>query len=269
MISVSKIVLCETQEAAVPYHIEKIDQSFSSYGELCYLLEHYLIFFLMEGFDRSIKTYLKDELGIVLNSDDPVRQMKEIINFRNYFTADEKSQFQQKIRTTYLYSAAKKQKMLADLYLKHQLYLGALQVYQNLQKISGQLHSGEQAEILFHMGLCQSRMFCLDEAKESFRKALQIREQKEIQEAYFLVSYLQGDYRTFLEDGEKISFSEDRCKIIYGNIKQREEEMKDQEEFVKLKKIDYHRKKADDIMARRLTKAVLEKWKDEYKKEII
>ncbi len=265
----SKIVLCETQRAAVPYHIEKINQSFSSYGELCYLLEHYLIFFLIEGFDKSFKTYLREELGIELSGDDPVRQIKEIISFRNYFTADERLQFQQKIRTAYLYSAAKKQKILADLYLKHHLYLGALQVYQNLQKISGQLRAGEQAEILFHMGLCQSRMFCLDEAKESFRKALLIRERKEIQEAYFLVSYLQGDYRTFLQDGEKISFSKDRCKLIYGNIKQREEEIKDQEEFVKLKKIDYHRKKADDIMTRRLTKAVLEKWKDEYKKEII
>lgn len=265
----SKIVLCETQEAARAYHIEKINRSFSSYGELCYLLEHYLIFFLMEGFDKSIRTYMKEELGIVFSSDDPVRQIKEVINFRNYFTADEKSKFQQKIRTTYLYSAAKKQKMLADLYLKNHLYLGALQVYQNLQKTSGQLRLGEQTEILFHMGLCQSRMFCFEEAKESFRKALSIREQKEIQEAYFMVSYLQGDYRNFLQDGERISFSEDRCKIIYGNIKQREEEIKDQEEFVKLKKIDYHRKKADDITTRRLTKAVLEMWKDEYKKEII
>ncbi|MCI5622746.1 MULTISPECIES: hypothetical protein [Anaerostipes] len=265
----SKIVLCETQKTTSVYHIEKLNQSFSGYGELCYILEHYFIYFLMEGFDTSIKAYIKDEIGITLKSEDPVRQIKEIINYRNYFTIDEKLQLQQKIRTTYLYSVAKKQKLLADMYLKNHLYLGALQTYQNLQKISGQLRTGEQAEVLYHMGLCQSRMFCFEEAKVSFKKALEIRQLKEIQEAYFLVSYIQGDYHTFLQDGEKISFSEERCKIIYGNIKQREEEIKNKEEFVKLKKIDYHRKKTDDMTTRRLTKAVLERWKDEYKKEII
>ena len=64
----SKIVLCETQEAPYPYKIEKIHRSFSSYEELCYLLEHYMIFFLMEGIDFRMKSYMKEELGIPLAS---------------------------------------------------------------------------------------------------------------------------------------------------------------------------------------------------------
>ena len=265
----SKIVLCETQEAPYPYKIEKIHRSFSSYEELCYLLEHYIIFFLMEGIDFRMKSYMKEELGIPLENDDAVQQIKEIINYRNYFTADEKQQFQQRLRTTYLYSMAKKQKMLADMYLEHHQYLSAMKGYQALKNVSGQFQAREQVQILYHLGLCQSKMFCFDEAKESFRRALAIKERREVQEAYFMISYLQGDYGDFVKDGEKISFSEERCKTIYDNIKQREEEIKDQDEFVKLKKIDYHRKKADDVLTRRLTKAVLEKWKDEYKKEII
>lgn len=265
----SKIVLCETGEASRFYRIEKINQTFSGYGQLCWLIEHYLIFFLMEGFDFPMRTYLKEELGIPLKNEDTVHQLKEIIQFRNYFTADEKRQMNQKIRTTYLYSPAKKQKMLADLYLSKKLYLGALQSYQKLLKFFGQMKPKEQAQILYHIGLCQSRMFCFQEAKESFLKALKIREKKEIQEAYFLISYLQGDLRQFLKDGERISFSEDNCRKIYGNIEQKAKELKDQEEFVKLEKIDYHRKQNDDMTAGRLTNAVLEKWKDEYKEEII
>ena len=265
----SKIVLCETQEASYPYRIEKIRQSFASYEELCYLLEHYMIFFLMKGIDFRMKSYMKETLGIALENEDTVQQMKDIINFRNYFTADVKQQFQQKLRTTYLYSAAKKQKLLADLYLEHHQYLSAMKCYQTLGRSAGQFSGREQLEILYHLGLCQSRAFCFEEAKESFRKALSIKQKKEVQEAYFMVSYLQGDYSSFVEDGKKISFSEERCKTIYDNIKQREEEIKEQEEFVKLRKIDYHRKKADDVMTRRLTKAVLERWKDEYKREIV
>ena len=265
----SKIVLCETQEASYPYRIEKIHRSFSSYEELCYLLDQYMIFFLMEGIDFRMKSYMKEELGISLENEDAVQQIKEIINFRNFFTADEKQQFQQRLRTTYLYSMAKKQKMLADMYLEHHQYLSAMKGYQALKDAVGQFQARERIVILYHLGLCQSRMFCFDEAKESFRKALAIKERREVQEAYFMVSYLQGDYSSFIKDGEKISFSEERCRTIYDNIKQREEEIENQEEFVKLKKIDYHRKKADDVITRRLTKAVLEKWKDEYKKEII
>ena len=96
----SKIVLCETKPAKTAYTIHKINRSFQSYEELCWLLEHYLIFFLSEGIDRSLKNYLKEYLNLEIKSEDAVQQVKEIINFQNYFTADEKIQFQQKIRTT-------------------------------------------------------------------------------------------------------------------------------------------------------------------------
>ncbi|MBU5459713.1 hypothetical protein [Anaerostipes sp. MSJ-23] len=265
----SKIVLCETKEAMFPYRIEELGQSFQSYEELCYLLDHDMIYFLITGFDQPIRSYLKKELGIVLKSEDPVSQIKEIMNYHNYFTPEEKIQFQQRLRTTYLYSVVKKQKLMADLYLRHHMYLSAMRLYQSLTQVRIQLKPGEQLQVFYNLGLCQSRMFCFQDAKESFYKALEIKEQKEIQEAYFMVSYLQGDQQMFLRDGERISFSREQLMIIYDNIKQREEEIKQEDEFIKLQKINYHRKKADDMMAHKLTKAILEKWKDEYKKEII
>ena len=91
----SKIVLCETKPAKVPYKIAKIGRSFQSYEEFCWLLEHYLIFFLTEGFEYPLKNYLKEQLDIVIKSDDAVQQVKEVINYYNYFTSDEKIQFQQ------------------------------------------------------------------------------------------------------------------------------------------------------------------------------
>lgn len=265
----SKIVLCETKPAKVAYTIHKINRSFQSYEELCWLLEHYLIFFLSEGLDVPLKNYLKEQLNIEIKSEDAVQQVKEIINYRNYFTADEKIQFQQKLRTTYLYSAAKKQKLLADMYLKHHLYLMALTSYQKLDSLSGKLNANEQTEVWYHMGLCQSRMFCFEEARQSFFKALGLRVEKQIQEAYFMVSYLCGDEEQFMEDGKRLSFDEEHLKTIYENIKVCEKELFEKEEFDKLAKIDYHRKKADESMTRRLVKTTLGKWKDEYKAEII
>ena len=83
----SKIVLCETKPAKVPYKIAKIGRSFQSYEEFCWLLEHYLIFFLTEGFEYPLKNYLKEQLDIVIKSDDVVQQVKEVINYYNYFTS--------------------------------------------------------------------------------------------------------------------------------------------------------------------------------------
>ena len=177
------------------------------------------------NYNEALKNYLKEQLDIVIKSDDAVQQVKEVINYYNYFTSDEKIQFQQKLRTTYLYSAAKKQKLLADMYLKHQLYVRALIAYQKLETVSGKLNAAEQIQVLYHMGLCQSRMFCFEEAKESFAMALRIKEDKQIQEAYFTAAYLAGDEEAFLEAGRKISFDEDQCKMIYQNIKEREKEV--------------------------------------------
>ena len=79
-----------------------------------------------------------------------------------------------------------------------------------------------------------------------------------------------SDYEeAFLEAGRRISFDEDQCKMIYQNIKEREKEVFQKEEFDKLGKIDYHRKKADENTTRRLIKTTLGKWKDEYKAQTI
>ena len=155
------------------------------------------------------------------------------------------------------------------MYLKHQLYVRALIAYQKLETVSGKLNAAEQIQVLYHMGLCQSRMFCFEEAKESFAMALRIKEDKRIQEAYFTAAYLAGDEEAFLEAGRRISFDEDQCKMIYQNIKEREKEVFQKEEFDKLGKIDYHRKKADENITRRLIKTTLGKWKDEYKAQTI
>jgi hypothetical protein len=64
-------------------------------------------------------------------------------------------------------------------------------------------------------------------------------------------------------------FDEEHCKTIYENLKECEKEIFEKEQFDKLAKIDYHRKKADKSMTRRLVKTTLGKWKDEYKAEII
>lgn len=55
------------------------------------------------------------------------------------------------------------------MYLKHQLYVRALIAYQKLETVSGKLNAAEQIQVLYHMGLCQSRMFCFEEAKESLQ----------------------------------------------------------------------------------------------------
>ena len=99
--------------------------------------------------------------------------------------------------------------------------------------------------------------------------ALRIKEDKQIQEAYFTAAYLAEDEEAFLEAGRRISFDEDQCKMIYQNIKEREKEVFQKEEFDKLGKIDYHRKKADENITRRLIKTTLGKWKDEYKAQTI
>lgn len=79
-------------------------------------------------------------------------------------------------------------------------------------------------------------MFCFEEAKESFAMALRIKEDKQIQEAYFTAAYLAGDEEAFLEAGRRISFDEDQCKMIYQNIKEREKKFFKKKSLINLVK---------------------------------
>ena len=112
-------------------------------------------------------------------------------------------------------------------------------------------------------------MFRFQEAKEFFKRSCRLKENKKCQEAYFIVSYVQGDYQKFLEDGRALSFTEEQLREIHENISAMEERFSGSEESTALKKIGYHRKKPDDLMTRRLTWSMLERWKNEYRREIV
>ena len=93
------------------------------------------------------------------------------------------------------------------MYLKHQLYVRALIAYQKLETVSGKLNAAEQNSRYYIIwDYAQSRMFCFEEAKESFAMALRIKEDKQIQEAYFTAAYLAGDEEAFFGSRKKDFF---------------------------------------------------------------
>lgn len=265
-----RMVLCETEEVRRTYTLNSFGQTISSYEELCYIVSGQYLYFLVEGIPKGLRQWIEEELGLTLSEEEETKkQLEQIISYRNYFTEPERRMLVQQMRTAYLYSSVRKHKMLGDLYLKHCKYLSAYHAYQ--KAVSGllQLKTREQQEVLYHTGLCLTRMFRFQEAKEFFQKSCRLGENKRCQEAYFIVSYMQGDHQKFLEDGKVLSFTEEQLKEIYENISGMEEKLAKGEETHALKKIDYHRKKPDDLMTRRLTWSMLERWKNEYRREIV
>lgn len=265
-----RMVLCETDEFRRAYTLNSFGQTISSYEELCYIISGQYLYFLVEGIPEGMRQWIEEELGLVLSEEEETKKkLEQIIGYRNYFTEPEKRMLVQQMRTAYLYSSVRKHKMLGDLYLKHCRYLSAYHAYQKALQGLLQLKQKEQQEVLYHTGLCLTRMFRFQEAKDFFRKSCRLGDNKKCQEAYFIVSYMQGDYQKFLEDGRALSFTEEQLKEIYDNISGMEEKLDGGEEFGALKKIDYHRKKPDDLMTRRLTWSMLERWKNEYRREIV
>lgn len=265
-----RMVLCETEESRRPYTLNSFGQTISSYEELCYIISGQYLYFLVEGIPEGLRLWIEEELGLALRAEEETKkQLEQIISYRNYFTEPEQRMLVQQMRMAYLYSSVRKHKMLGDLYLRHSRYLSAYHAYQKTLSGLLQLKTNEQQEVLYHTGLCLTRMFRFQEAKEFFQKSCRLGNHKKCQEAYFIVSYMQGDYQKFLEDGRVLSFTEEQLKEIYENITGMEERFSQSEESHALKKIDYHRKKPDDLMTRRLTWSMLERWKNEYRRETV
>ncbi|MDD3186593.1 MAG: tetratricopeptide repeat protein [Anaerostipes sp.] len=264
----SKVLLWETKTAGKPYYFSAFHQWIESYEELCYIISKRMIYFFVFGIPDDLKVWLREEFRIQLKSSDIKRQLTDIVEYKNFFTLDEKRELMERIRKMFLQTPSKKYWMLGEDFRKNRQYLSAFTAYEKALPGMVQLPKEEQAEIYYYMGICLCQMFQFEEALVYLKKGIETEKSSRCQLAMETVLFLTLNQEAFIQELCKNGKSENQAKAIYEQLDERKNFVMQGNEFVKLDKIAYHKKKLDDTMQNRLTKSMLEQWKDEYKREI-
>lgn len=139
---VSGYILCQTKRAKLPYFIENISTNVYSIEELCYYLYHNLYLIDQTIMNEGLCSWIQEELELpalaaklrskiskFASAEDIVYPVfKEI----NYLTYEELKELNVRLQKMNEETPAMREKQKADALMENEMYVHAIQVYQNL-----------------------------------------------------------------------------------------------------------------------------------------
>ena len=248
----SGYILCQTKRAKLPYFIENISTNVYSIEELCYYLYHNLYLIDQTIMNEGLCSWIQEELelpalaaklrskiGKFASAEDIVYPVfKEI----NYLTYEELKELNVRLQKMNEETPAMREKQKADALIENEMYVHAIQVYQNLLEREDleEIREGMTEKVYHNLGCAYSYLFQMEKATECFRKAYEGSRSREALESY-LIAF--GMTRTPSEY-EKMAKSIGAEKEILQDIRDR------LQEFSKTPELVVNKTNMDEILTR-------------------
>ena len=248
----SGYILCQTKRAKLPYFIENISTNVYSIEELCYYLYHNLYLIDQTIMNEGLCSWIQEELELpalaaklrskiskFASAEDIVYPVfKEI----NYLTYEELKELNVRLKKMNEETPAMREKQKADALMENEMYVHAIQVYQNLLEREDleEIREGMTEKVYHNLGCAYSYLFQMEKATEYFRKAYEGSRSREALEAY-LIAF--GMTRTSSEY-EKMAKSIGTEKEVLQNIRER------LQEFSKTPELVVNKTNMDEILTR-------------------
>ena len=248
----SGYILCQTKRAKLPYFIENISTNVYSIEELCYYLYHNLYLIDQTIMNEGLCSWIQEELELpalaaklrskiskFASAEDIVYPVFKEINYLTYEELKELNVRMQKMNEE---TPAMREKQKADALMENEMYVHAIQVYQNLLEREDleEIREGMTEKVYHNLGCAYSYLFQMEKATEYFRKAYEGSRSREALEAY-LIAF--GMTRTSSEY-EKMAKSIGTEKEVMQNIRER------LQEFSKTPELVVNKTNMDEILTR-------------------
>jgi tetratricopeptide (TPR) repeat protein len=180
---VSGYILCQTKRAKLPYFIENISTNVYSIEELCYYLYHNLYLIDQTIMNEGLCSWIQEELELpalaaklrskiskFASAEDIVYPVfKEI----NYLTYEELKELNVRLQKMNEETPAMREKQKADALMENEMYVHAIQVYQNLLEREDleEIREGMTEKVYHNLGCAYSYLFQMEKALECFWEA--------------------------------------------------------------------------------------------------
>ena len=195
---VSGYILCQTKRAKLPYFIENISTNVYSIEELCYYLYHNLYLIDQTIMNEGLCSWIQEELELpalaaklrskiskFASAEDIVYPVfKEI----NYLTYEELKELNVRLQKMNEETPAMREKQKADALMENEMYVHAIQVYQNLLEREDleEICKGMTEKVYHNLGCAYSYLFQMDKALDCFFAAWKVNQSEKALKIYLL-----------------------------------------------------------------------------------
>lgn len=253
----SGLLLCSSRRGNTSYTLEENRIEICSLEELCFYLYQNAYRITEEFFSEELINYLAEELELKELADKLTMLKKEKADFlgliltvceaANYYTNAEIAELKQELVNFAKLSKAERMKSLADSCMVQKRYAQAVKEYEMIlgMKYKESYDEAFEGKIYHNMGSAYARMLMYREAEDCFLKADKLLDEPKIQRELLLLYYLAENTKQYEKTAE--GFSKEELQQFVQTW----------DEIKKNVKTDTGR-----------NEAVIEKWKQEYRREM-
>lgn len=274
------IILLEYKEASVPYVFKSTGISVYSIEELSYYIYHNIYLFTEEMVDEKLIEWLLGEAGNSVLAEKLKRlkrqgnDLKDIVTTilcSNDFYTEREIKFLIGIMEDMdKLSLTMRRKMRADVLIRHGNYHGAALEYEWILKhiVNGEFSREEYGNLKHNLGVAHIHISSLHEAAAEFKEAYSFNENKESLYCYLMALKLAGKDELFIQEAEQSGLSDEEKNEIEFRMADAGWEAQNLAISRKLKELKQLKLRGRVNEYYQGIDYIMERWKQEYKKDV-
>lgn len=276
----SRVILCETKEAATSYIFPNTKIEVFSYEELCFYIYNNIALISEEYIATPMFNWIEEELGL---SDlaGLLREMKEkdsndltdlltaILTYKEYYTIPEVKEFILQMERMKGLSKPQFRKMQADGFLRYHKYLKAVAIYDEILEQNPELGPDSFLGAIYHnKAVALAYNFELEEAVKCYLKAYELTGSRQSIYEYLLLEATMRS-REDIEILAKYYHVEDMAITIYDAIEDAKTDVVGSPIYHRMQKAMYHYEKNNLTDFNKRMDTVTQKLKEEFREQLI
>lgn len=274
-----KLILCTGQTAKKAYQIPLTNQKIYSIEELCYYIYHNIYGIYEETFDEEMIRWIQEEL-LLPELSDKIRRLKEnqntlkdivitVLCACDYYLEEEMKELLVIIQEIEGLQPIRRQKIKADHYLKYGYYDKAEREYERVLS-SEQINIFDQEEIgdiIHNQAVLELYQGSMDTAAVLFKKAYHYNNDEESLKAYLYTLKMSNKQ---VEYNQELVYYNVSLDLVLGMNHEWEDAMiecTNSREYKHLENILRWKEKGDLNQFYQGVDLLIERWKEEYRKD--
>ncbi|SEF95828.1 hypothetical protein SAMN04487934_105155 [Eubacterium ruminantium] len=276
----SKLIVCTTEKASVPFTFLNTKVEIYTYEELCFYIYNNTVLISKSSLSEKLFDWLRNELkmpaladrltGMVNKTAYAQELLVEILNAGNYYTAEEVRIYSEAWQKYKKLSPVQRLKLKADGYLGYRRYLRAANIYDDIIDMADEVESKIFLGNVYHnRAVAAASNFDTDLAKGYFLKAYELNGNEESRKGYFFVVATTSDTETLRQEihRQDVPDEEEYFEDIMMEIGDAKDDVREMTIFAMLQRAVYNKMNKDMNDYDKRMDIILTELKDNFREE--
>ena len=276
----SKIIVCTTKKASVPFTFLNTKVEIYTYEELCFYIYNNTVLISKSSLSEKLFDWIRDELDMPVLADRLTGLanktayaqdlLLEILSAGNYYSQEEVRVYAEAWQKYKKLSPVQRLKLKADGYLGYRRYIKAATIYDDIIDMADEIDNSVFLGNVYHnRAVAAASNFDISLAKEYFMKGYELNGNPESRKGYFFVIAMTEDTETLRQEIHRSDIDDEEAffEEIMMEIGDSKDDVREMTIFSMLQRAVYNKLNKDMNDYDKRMDIILAELKDNFREE--